>query len=199
MKAVRAVAGCVAALAVVVACAQVPAQVPLTRTGQLVVAGQTREFVVRHLPISSFPELPARVAAELLRRGCMIPQTWEAHRPENVVRASLEQPGSQDWAVLCSVDGNVALLVFLASGGEPVLLARAPETERLRQTGLGNTMGFDWGIDPATPEQVHQAQAGLEPRPARLDHDALADSSIERKTIYHFFNHGAWTVLALPE
>lgn len=171
----------------------------LTRTGQLEIAGERHEYVLRYLPVSSFPQLPARVAVELNRRGCRIPQTWQAHGPENVITASLEQAGSEDWAVLCAVEGDVSLLVFFGSGGDPVLLAETTEISRLQPIGPGIRYGFGWGIDPATPEQVYQAQAGLQPRPERIDHDALADSSIVRKTVYRFFSHGNWVVLAVPE
>ena len=58
-------------------------------------------------------------------------------------------------------------------------------------------LGFNWGIDPASPEHVHEAQIGMSHRPPRLDHDALADSVIDHRTVYHFFaQNGAWTVVA---
>jgi hypothetical protein len=103
-----------------------------------VVAGHSTPYLIRHLPVSSFPELPAGIVDLLNRRGCTIPQTYEAHRPENVVHASLEHAGSSDWAVLCSVQGTVSLLVFFngaSAGGrtaQPVVLASALETERLQ-------------------------------------------------------------------
>jgi hypothetical protein len=190
-----------AVAAVVLVAVLVRSQAPLrslTQTGQIVVAGEPHAYVLHYLPVTSFPQLPPRAAAELTRRGCLIPQTWQARRPENVIKASLEQPGSQDWAALCSVEGTVSLLVFFASGSEPVVLAEAQELSRLRPIGVGIQYGFNWGIDPATPEQVHQAQAGLLPRPAWLDHDALADISLEGRTTYHFFTRGAWTSFALP-
>jgi hypothetical protein len=176
-----------------------PVETPLTRTGQIVVAGQRAEFVVRHLPVNAFPALPTRVAVELNRRSCTIPQTYEAHRPENVVRASLERAGSEDWAVLCSSGGTVSLLVFFASNTEPAVLARAQETERLQAHNPSGVLGFNWGIDPATPEQVRQGQSGMRPLPARLDHDALADAVVEHKTAYHFYRQGAWTLVAMPD
>jgi hypothetical protein len=191
----RSIAGaCIILLAAVTAQAQIPA-VEQTRTGQVQVEGVTHAYSVHSLPVSSFPQLPAWVAEALLQRGCRIPQTWEAHGPENVVKASLERAGSEDWAVLCAAEGKVTLLVFLASSRQPVVLAESTETARLEPIGAGVRYGFGWGIDPATPEQVHQRQAGLTPRPARIEHDALAESLLERKTIYHFFNHGVWTVL----
>ena len=63
----------------------------------------------------------------------MIPQTYEAHRPENVIHASLQRAGSSDWAVLCAAKGTVSLLVFFGSEpAAPMELASAQETERLR-------------------------------------------------------------------
>lgn len=186
----------------------------LTERGQLMYAGRTMSYVIPRLPVSSFPDLPGAVVEMLNQRGCTIPQTYEAHRPENVVHASLERSGSSDWAVLCSTKGTVSLLVFFSelgaaneAGGnsrstvnpEMKVLASAPETERLEDHDASGVLGFDWGIDPATPEQVHEAQVGVEPRPAKLDHDALAESIVEHKTIYHFYAKAGWMVLKIPD
>lgn len=176
---------------------------PLNESGNLTVEGRSLPYLIRRLPIDSFPEVPAPIQAELNRRGCLIPQTYEAHRPENVVHASLEAPGSSDWAVLCSAKGMVSLLVFFTSDSATSLastfvLASAPETERLQAHGTGDVLGFNWGIDAASPQQVHDAQAGLSPRPPRIDHDALADSTIDHRTVYHFYAKNAWTLLDMP-
>ncbi len=172
---------------------------PLTETGHIDRQGRSVGYVIRHLPSSSFPELPTAIAQQLTQRGCLIPQTYEAHQPENVVRASLEQAGSSDWAVLCSAHGAVSLLVFFASAPQqPTVLATALETTHLQPHGASGVLGFNWGLDPASPSRVHQAQAGLEHRPPRPDHDALADSVVDGHTIYHFFTKGRWTVLDMP-
>jgi hypothetical protein len=177
----------------------------LNESGKIIMSGHATPYLIRHLPVSSFPQLPAAVRDELNRRGCLIPQTYEAHAPENVIEASLERPGSRDWAVLCSEHGTVSLLVFFGEGASTTrpagelgarVLATAPETERLAAHGAAGVLGFDWGIDPATPEQVHEAQAGMQPPPPRLDHDALADSVIEQSTVYHYYAGNAWTVVA---
>lgn len=189
-------------LVLVLAAASVlSAQVPnsLITSGQVDHEGQFISFEVRHLPVSSFPNLPLDVAGQLTDRGCLIPQTYEARRPENVVHASFQQPGSSDWAVLCSTDGTVKLMIFFGSTpGAPLTLATSPETQRL-QTHYGTrVLGFNWGIDPATPDAIRQAQIGMSPRPARLDHDALADSAVDKKTIYRFYAKGSWSVLDMP-
>ncbi|MGD0628115.1 MAG: hypothetical protein ABR987_02115 [Terracidiphilus sp.] len=172
----------------------------LTESGNIVVAGRSTPYLIRHLPVSSFPELPASIVDLLNRRGCTIPQTYEAHRPENVVHASLEGAGSSDWAVLCSAQGTVSLLVFfVGDAGQteatPTVLASSPETERLQAHDPSGVLGFNWGIDPATPQQVHEAQSGLKHRPALVDHDALADSTVEHRTIYHFYAKSNWFLL----
>ncbi len=129
----------------------------------------------------------------------MIPQTYEAHRPENVVHASLERAGSSDWAVLCSVQGTVSLLVFF--GDKPaqlMVLASSPETTRLQKHDSTGVLGFNWGIDPASPEQIHEAQSGMENRSPLFDHDALADSVVDRRTIDHYYARSGWTLVDLP-
>lgn len=175
------------------------AEQPLERRGQKTVNGHSLPYVVRHLPTSAFPELPAPVRETLDRRNCMIPQTYEAHRPENALQASLAGPGTKDWAVLCSVGGRVSLLVFFSERTDPEELAVADETDRLEVQASTGVMGFAWGIDAASPEQVHEAQAGLRPRPAKLTHDALADEWIDHRTVFRLFDGGKWRELPLPE
>jgi len=105
----------------------------------------------------------------------------------------------------CSVDGTVSLLVFFDGAASqnqqppPIVVASAPETGRLQPHDPSGVLGFNWGIDPASPQQVHDAQIGLQHRPPRVDHDALADSIVEGRTTYRFFSKTVWTVLEMPE
>ena len=168
----------------------------LTERGHVEVSGQRVPYVIRRLPVSSFPQLPDPIAAKLEQTGCMIPQTYQAHRPENVIHASLERAGSSDWAVLCAADGTVKLIVFFGSSlSSPTVLASEPETARLETHDPSGVLGFGWGIDPISPRRMREAQAGMEHRPASLDHDALADVFVEKSTIYHFFTRNGWTVV----
>jgi len=164
------------------------------------VDGRATPYLIRHLPVSSFPLMPDQLQELLNRRGCLIPQTYEAHQPENVVHASLERAGSSDWAVLCSSRGTVSLLVFFSSTPDQVLvLADFPESARLQPHDSSGVLGFNWGIDPASPKQIHQAQSGLEHRPQLVDHDALADSVVDRRTVYRFYTKNVWVLLEVPE
>jgi hypothetical protein len=149
--------------------------------------------------VSSFPDLPDKVADQLNRRGCLIPQTYAAHHPENVVQANFERKGSSDWAVLCSAQGTVSLMVFFASApGTPIVLSSAPETRRLQRHDTSGELGFNWAIDPVSPEALYQVR-NLDPRPAAIDHDALADSMVDRRTVYRFHSQQGWTVMTSSE
>lgn len=177
-----------------------PNQAPLVESGQIIVDGHPTSYLIRHLPVSSFPDLPPATQQQLDRLGCLIPQTYEAHGPENVVHASLERPGSSDWAILCSAQGTVSLLVFFGDGsGRPFTLASAPETERLQTHDPSGVLGFNWGIDPASPQDVHDAQIAMRHPPPRLDHDAVADTLVDRHTVYHFYLKSAWIVLEMQD
>jgi hypothetical protein len=173
---------------------------PFTESGQIITGGRTASYVIHYLPPSSFPDLPGPIADLLVRRGCMIPQTYEAHRPENVIKAAFEHAGSADWALLCSVKGVVALMVFFASATDrPIVLATTPETQRLQAHGSSRILGFNWGIDPASPERVHEAQTGLPRRPPPPDHDALEDTILDHRAVFHLYAKGKWTLVDLPE
>jgi hypothetical protein len=166
-------------------------------SGKTSVDGRTVSYLIRRLPASSFPDLPDTVAEVLDERGCMIPQTFQAHRPENVINASFDHPGSSDWAVLCSTHGNVDLLVFFARmPRKPMTLASAPELQRLQRHDSSGVLGFNWGIDPASPQQIREAQAAMAHHPPPLDHDALAETVLNQKTVYHFYARNGWTVVS---
>lgn len=166
---------------------QNPAQ-SFSESGKTNVDGRTVSYLIRRLPVDSFPDLPETVAEVLMQRGCLIPQTYQAHHPENVIHASLERAGSSDWAVLCSVRGKVELLIFFGRNeSKPVLLASAAELERVQRHDSTGVFGFDWGIDPASPQRVREAQATMPQHPAMLDHDALADTVLNEKTVYRYY------------
>ena len=186
-------------LTAILAAASLSAQQPLITTGTANVNGFSYPYTIRHLPVSSFPELPAPLVAVLARRGCLIPQSYEAHHPENVIHGSFERPGSSDWAVLCLKDRVVALMIFLESAPDkPLTLATADDTFRLSSRPGSAELGFNWAIDTVPPERVRQAQKDLN-RPQRADHDAIADSVLEQRTVYRYFSNGSWTQLPLPE
>jgi hypothetical protein len=182
-----------------VSSAQQPVISPLVATGHHELNGKDLPFTIRHLPISSFPDLPAPTADTLTRRGCLIPQSAEAHHPENVIHGSFERPGSSDWAVLCMEKDGVSLLVFFSSDpAAPAIVESAPEQGFLRPLPNQKELGFGLAIDVASPARVHEAQLSLTPRPPRPDHDSISESYVDGPTDYRYFANGAWTRLPLP-
>ncbi|HZD49408.1 MAG TPA: hypothetical protein VE178_11755 [Silvibacterium sp.] len=148
-------------------------------------------YRIRLLPLASFPALPPAISAQLDDRKCMVPQTYEAHAPENVVHASLERKGSSDWAVLCSVNGATTLYVFFQSQpGTPIALRHQRDTEWLGSEVLG-AYGSAWGISRRAPSQIR----GPSPERARIDHDGIEDAFVEKSSTTHYFQDGSWITL----
>lgn len=144
-------------------------------------------YRIRLLPLSSFPQLPTVVANDLEARGCMIPQTYEASGPENVITGSLEKAGSDDWAALCSVRGITTLYVFFQSDlSHPTALRRQPDNQWL---GVEPTFAFGsaWGIFAVSARSM--------PRKDDMDHDGIEDAFVERSSVIHYYTHGRWTTL----
>jgi hypothetical protein len=151
-------------------------------------------YRIRLLPLTSFPALPPAVAAQLERRKCMVPQTYEARAPENVVHGSLERKGSSDWAVLCSVNGATTLYVFFQSQpGSPIVLRQQRDSEWLGSEVLG-AYGSAWGIARRSPSQVRQAR-GSGSKHMEADHDGIEDAFIEKSSTTHYFQDGSWITL----
>ena len=171
---------------------QLRAQNPTTEqveSGQLDYAGKTMNYRIRRLPVSAFPELPAAVRTTLEGRACMVPQTYEARRPENVVHGELWQKGSLDWAVLCSRDGSTSLLVFRSNAlALPIELESGKDIDRL-QARLNGTLGFAWGLDIAVPATVRRL-VGSKTGP--IDHDGIQMSIVEKSSEIHYYQNGRW-------
>lgn len=157
--------------------------------------GAEMVYRIRLLPVASFPALPAVVTTQLEERKCMVPQTYEARAPENVVHASLERKGSSDWAVLCSVNGATTLYVFFQSQpGSPVALRQQRDTEWLGSEALG-AYGSAWGIARRSSSQIRQTKSRSAQNLAAVDHDGIEDAFIEKSSTTHYFQDGSWITL----
>jgi hypothetical protein len=154
-------------------------------------------YSIRLLPVSSFPQLPLPVTQQLDRIGCMIPQTYEAREPENVITGAFEKPGSCDWAVLCSVKGlikvrgnnfrSTTLYVFFQSDyTKPVALRSQADTLWL---------GREWGQDYGSAWGIATRPAGLMRPRDQTDHDGIEDAFVEKSSVVHYFRDGHWTKL----
>lgn len=158
--------------------------------GEVLRGGKAVGYRIRRLPLESFPELPPAVRAVLQERGCMIPQTYEARRPENVVHGELRQKGSSDWAVLCSHQGVTSLFVFDGNApGLPIELVTRKDTDWLGSQPGQRALGFAWGIDLARARRVREV-AGSKFGP--YDHDGIEDVLVERSSEIHYYQQGKW-------
>jgi hypothetical protein len=167
-------------------------------TGRMRLPGGTEVvYRIRLLPLASFPALPAAVAAQLEQRKCMVPQTYAAREPENVMHGSLEKKGSDDWAVLCSVDGATTLYVFFQSQlSAPIVLRHQRDAEWLGSEVLG-AYGSAWGISRRGPSQIHPAKE-LAAKHVVFDHDGIEDAFIDKSSSTHYFQDGSWTIIESP-
>jgi hypothetical protein len=146
-----------------------------------------KQYRIRLLPVSSFPQLPAPVVQQLDQRDCMIPQTYEAHQPENVIHGSFEKKGSDDWAVLCSVNHITTLYVFFQSDpGNALPLRHQPDTEWL---------GVEWSLDYGSAWGIATRPAHLMNPKSNADHDGIEDAFVEHSSTVHYFQNGQWTTL----
>lgn len=191
--------GWLAGLLAVAAAAQAPVQ-PFGST-ERVEAGQLRSpsgvvehYRIRLLPVDSFPSLPPGVATRLTSLGCMIPQSFEAQQPENVIHGSFRAPGSSDWAALCSVSGTTTLYVFFAGRyGSPEALRSQTDTAWLGHEPGSSTWGLAWGIATRSLSDLRESSSIQAAFP--LDHDAIDDSRLEQSDIIRYFHHGQWMIL----
>ena len=153
--------------------------------------GTEAAYRIRLLPVASFPALPATIAKQLQQKNCMVPQTYEARQPENVIHGAFEKKGSEDWAVLCSGSGVTTLYVFFQShSGDAVALRHQPDADWLGSEIAGR-YGSAWGISVRPPSQIHSAKL----RGERIDHSGIDDAFLEHSSTVHYFEDGEWIML----
>ncbi len=156
--------------------------------------GDVLDYRIRLLPLASFPELPAPVVAQLSQRACLIPQTFEAQAPENVIRGAFRTSGSDDWAALCSAAGVTTLYVFF--GGQydaPIALRAQPDTVWLGTEPGNSVFSSAWGISLRRATELRSSPQFR--RLAHPDHDGIEDARLERSSTIHYYEGGKWIVL----
>jgi hypothetical protein len=179
---------CLLAVAVAAQVDTAPLQTEQVETGFANLPGHPQvAYQIRLLPVSSFPQLPQPVAEQLDERGCMIPQTYEAHSPENVIQGSFEKKGSSDWAALCSIKGVTTLYVFFQSDFKnPV---------SLRHQRDSTWLGKDWSLDYGSAWGISSQFARLMQPADHAEHDGIEDAFVEQSSVVHYFNNGHWTII----
>lgn len=179
---------CVAFAGAASAQVNAPPRTEQAETGFAIIEGHARvPYHIRLLPVSSFPQLPSQVAQKLDAMGCMLPQTYAAREPENVISGSFERKGSSDWAVLCSIHGVTTLYAFFQSDlTHPIVLRHQPDTLWL---------GKEWGEDYGSAWGIVVRPANLMRRSDHADHDGIEDDYLDQSSVVHYFKEGQWTTL----
>ena len=158
--------------------------------GEITINGGHYTYTIRRLPPSSFPDMPAAVRDALSGRHCMVPQPFDAKRPDNVISGSFFGKGTNDWAALCSNANTTTLLAFPADSGAPVELGSHKDLDVLTQHIGSSGLGYAWAISAATPGDV-QRISRLEAD--QIDHDGIKDEVIDQSSVLHYNHVGKWT------
>jgi hypothetical protein len=152
---------------------------------------------IMRLPPTAFRDLSASLVRELQRRGCTIPQTAYTKKPHNVIRGEFLKPGQMDWAVLCSVKGVSAILVFWnGSENHPGVIASMEDRIFLQGPG-GDQFYYSRGISPVGRDFImrhYDAYGG--PKPPPIDHQGIDDAFIEKGSVTWYFYRGKWLKLS---
>ena len=160
--------------------------------------GRQETYRIRLLPVASFPDLPTEVATQLNRTGCMIPQTFEAQQPENVIEGAFRAPNSRDWAALCSVSGRTTLYVFFAGHYDsPESLRSQADTLWLGAEPGSSVYGSAWGIAVRTAADMRESRQWH--GSVHFDHDGIEDARLERSATVHYWLAGKWLALGNDE
>lgn len=156
--------------------------------------GRQEIYRIRLLPVTSFPDLPMEIASRLERMGCMIPQTFEAQQPENVIQGAFHAPGSHDWAALCSAEGRTTLYAFFAGQYDsPEALRCQADTLWLGAEPGSSIYGSAWGIAVRNAADLRESREWH--GAARFDHDGIEDAQLERSATVHYWQAGKWIAL----
>jgi hypothetical protein len=145
------------------------------------------------LPPDSFPELPAVVRDDLLRRGCTIPQSPDIQERHNVISGQFIRAGQNDWAVLCSIALVSRVLVYRGgTTGVIDTLGASADSDFLQ--GIGdNRIGFSHRIGVAPKQYIEEMAAEFDgPKPPPIDHDGIEDAFIGKASGVMYFHNGKW-------
>jgi hypothetical protein len=146
--------------------------------------------IVRLKP-AEFPELPAAVREDLERRGCLIPQTFAAKHPENVISGKFRDGSGGDWAVLCSRAGFSSVLVFWSGSAQmPDELAESRDMDSIQTYDRSGVFGYSRLIITAPPSEIGKREGNKQLGP--FDHDGIDDGFLEKGSAIHYFRRGQW-------
>ena len=152
---------------------------------------------ITRLKPEAFPALPSEIAAVLRSRGCTVPQPAGATTPRNAIRGEFIEPGHESWAVLCSLNGSSAILVFRnRHDAAPASLGRREDRGYLQ--GIDErSVGYSREIRTVGRDFILRHQTGNPTaKPMRIDHHGIDDAFLEKASEVWYYHAGTW--LKLP-
>ena len=158
------------------------------------------EATVRLSP-GAFLNLPAEVRTALERRGCTIPQPYDARGAEaNVISGGFTSTGQTDWAVLCSRERQSAILVFDGKHFDQVdEMAQASDLQYLQVVSGAREIGYSRRLSLLTPSAIRRHFARGANVPQKFDHDGISDGFIGKASVTWYRSSGKWVELSGTE
>jgi len=152
---------------------------------------------IERLSPAAIRRLPANLVKELQRRGCTIPQETHTKQSNTVIKGEFAKPGQTDWAVLCSVNGVSAILVFW-NGSEKNPASLAPMEDRIFIQGFKKSeSSYSRGIRPVGKSFItlHHDAYGGRPLPP-INHHGIVDTFTEKASVVWYSYQGQWLKLS---
>jgi hypothetical protein len=165
-----------------------------------ILAAQGPQETFKRLQPSAFPNLPATFRKRLEARGCTVPQqNYEGNQKlSNVIHGEFSKKGQQDWAVLCSKDGNSSIVL---SWGQPT----SCPSELASQSDLVYELldgTYIREIAPITRNDIIGISVvgggdgvHVPPNYPVLDHAGIDDAFLGKASEIHFCSEGKWITL----
>lgn len=157
---------------------------------------ETADLKTLRLPPIYFAQLPKDVWSDLNSRACTIPQAYHDPQPHNVISGHFQSPGQIDWAVLCSVDRQSTLLVYLGGSSASVIGLVTTHDKDWLQDNAEENIGFSHSISTIGERYIidHARWHGGN-IPPLISHEGIEDAFIGKGSVVHYWYEGEWLVL----
>jgi hypothetical protein len=138
---------------------------------------------------AEFPDLPRSFRAEMVSRGCTVPQSDSG---PNVIRGHFGSGRQVDWAVLCSQRGQSMIFVYWGGPAQcPREIQRAPDGQYSAVYSTYTVFLRSIYVTDGYEVQGPRGRPGTDER-VTLAHDAIEDSKHNGGSTVWFCEAGKW-------
>lgn len=154
---------------------------------------------VTRLSPKMFPELPATIADDLDKQGCMIPQpTSFINNRTGVIFGNFAKRGQIDYAVLCSTRNGESHIQVIWGGTAQCESRLKPKQDRNYLQGGPGPKGIAYSrtIASASQKTIASYQSDRNgSNPPDTSHDGIEDIFIEKASTIFYCANGKWSKL----